>query len=118
MSQLTDRASCIKLLIAFERELVQTARAHSIALTSVGNGTLAELANLERESEAIAEPSESSDDSQTQIQDNAKSMQFVNEWLTAISDSVLAIFISQVLRVQRFSNLGVFQVLTDIDYLR
>lgn len=117
LSQLTDRASCIKLLIAFERELVQIARAHSIALTSVGNGTLAELANLERESEAIAEPSESSDDGQTQIQDSAKSMQFVNEWLTAISDSVLAIFISQVLRVQRFSNLGVFQVLTDIDYL-
>lgn len=46
-----------------------------------------------------------------------RSLQFVNEWLTAVSDYVVGLFLTQVMRLEALSTKGCFQLNADIGYL-
>lgn len=45
-------------------------------------------------------------------------MSFVNDWLGAFSDSILAFMLCQILTVPKFSNHGRNQLTSDFDYFR
>lgn len=45
-------------------------------------------------------------------------MQFINEWLTAIADAVVGLVVSCVLEIKTLTIIGAAQLVTDIDYLR
>lgn len=46
-----------------------------------------------------------------------RSLQFVNEWLTAVTDHVIGLFLAQVMRLNNLSTKGCFQLGADIGYL-
>ena len=54
---------------------------------------------------------EAADDSQQQLL-------FVNEWLTAIADAVVGLFLCRILEIEQLSALGAAQLIVDLDYLR
>jgi hypothetical protein len=136
MNQLSDRAAVSKLIIALERELVTLSRMQGVKLTaflkdSFANqeGSEKDMMNNDYYTSAIEEGNANNGNTDSSelgnansnaanLSDNTKITNFVNEWLTVISDSVVAVFLSAVLKLSKISNLGSLQILTDIDYLR
>lgn len=114
LSQLSERSSCSKLINAFERELIQTSRLQGFKL----NEFLQRINNhqtSDTDSDLLAPAS-------TDLTEGGGgeggALVFVNEWWSAIVDSVVAIYLTTILRVTSISNIGALQMLTDIDYLR
>lgn len=52
-----------------------------------------------------------------ETQEDDRSLQFVNEWLTAVSDYVVGLFLVQVMKMESLSTKGCFQLGADISYL-
>jgi hypothetical protein len=116
VAQLADRSSCNKLLVTFERELIQSARLLGFKL----NEFIQKLANDNSMMEKDSEYSSSTphDNIEGVISPGGSSMMFVNEWLSAIADSIIALFLSDLLKISSISNMGSLQLVTDLDYLR
>jgi hypothetical protein len=103
-------------LVTFERELIQSARLLGFKL----NEFIQKLANDNSMMEKDSEYSSSTphDNIEGVISPGGSSMMFVNEWLSAIADSIIALFLSDLLKISSISNMGSLQLVTDLDYLR
>jgi hypothetical protein len=53
-----------------------------------------------------------------QQDDSDISASFVNEWLGALTDSVLGCLVVQIMKLDHLSRAGAAQLCVDIDYLR
>jgi hypothetical protein len=54
---------------------------------------------------------------QIDIAEEDRSLRFVNEWLSAVADYVVGLFIVQVLRLRSLSGKGCFQMSADVTYI-
>ena len=52
-----------------------------------------------------------------EVTEEDKSLQFVNEWLMAVTDYVVGLFFVQVMKFESLSVKGCFQLAADIGYL-
>lgn len=118
MSQLTERVSCAKLINAFERELIQTARSQGIKLSEflqrINDPQSSGLDTLETD---LLNTGDVSNLGEVGVE-GGNTLIFVNEWLSVIADSIVAIYLTTILRLSTISEIGALQLLTDIDYLR
>ena len=109
MDLLSNRRSIEKVVIAFERELLQTALSNGIKMSSRDEGEAGEQ-GIDGENFLYDGSGNSSS--------SGPVVQFVNEWLSAITDTAVGLFLAQILQVSVFTPLGTSQLFTDIDYLR
>ncbi len=109
MDLLSNRRSIEKVVIAFERELLQTALSNGIKMSSRDEGEVGEQ-GIDGENFLYDGSGNSSS--------SGPVVQFVNEWLSAITDTAVGLFLAQILQVSVFTPLGTSQLFTDIDYLR
>lgn len=99
---------CDKLVIALEREILQTATVHGIPLIS--------SSTAQTETENVSSEWNTNNASNSAQVNN--SVRFVNEWLCSITDAVLGLVLQQMLKIKRLSRSGCMQLFTDLEYLR
>jgi hypothetical protein len=113
------------VITAFERELINISRVQGVKLneflqrTSLSNENSEKMMEMNaNDSSSLSDNNNIDTDASPGMNDTMKTMNFVNEWLTVITDSVVALYLSNILTVKKISNLGCLQILIDIDYLR
>jgi hypothetical protein len=100
-------------LLAFQREVIQTATANGVAVNAIYEATNSRTQLFENDADlATLDGLEEIGESSQQM------LLFVNEWLMTIADAVVGLFLWHLLEIEQLSAVGVSQLVTDIDYLR
>lgn len=116
---LCRRANCSSVISTFETSLFG---APISVIPSVSPAVAAYTSAPRSDSDADGNDSENKGESDADQADSAEetdvASSFVNEWLGAIADSVVGVFVLQVLRLDTLSPAGSAQLCVDLDYLR
>lgn len=91
------------MIKVLEKEMTQWSRSHGAKFTAIGVDTDLFLDN---------------EDATMDNNENGQVIAFVNEWLSMISDAIVGILLSHIMKISELSAFGCLQLLSDIDYLR